>query len=370
MGKMASLVRAALGRTPFHMVLFVTSKCNAMCKYCFYWDQIVKKDAPKELSLGEIERIASNLPHLGYLTLTGGETSLRNDVVEIAEAFYRKSGIRVASYHTNGFLKEKIISDVTAILERCPELAVDVCVSVDGIGEAHDSLKGVRGAFDKAIGTIERLREIAAANSRLGIFTVSVFCASNSSDNILRVHRYLKDMGIRNGISLIRNAAKEEGEFDVDIDEYLRLFDELESIRPSDASNAKYPLWSFREAIESYKGTLIAEAARAGRQIVPCVAGRRSIVLGEDGSLYPCELLHKSYGNVRDNDYDPMAMLKSEAGKAIRRGIVNKECHCTWEILAALSILYHPPIYPRVMHHWFMQYFRRTNPSDPGSRSG
>jgi len=359
MSSFTNLVRAAFGKTPFHLVLFVTSKCNARCKYCFYWDQIVSKEKPDELRLQEIQRIASHLPNLGYLTLTGGETSLREDVAEIAEAFYNRSGIRIASYHTNGFLKDKIVADVSTILERCPELAVDVCVSVDAVGKKHDDLKGVPGAFDKAIATIEALEELSADNRRLGIFTVSVFCASNTSENIREAHRYLADMGIRNGISLIRNAAKEDDEFDVDVDEYLRLFDELESVRPSGGASAKYPLFSFRDAIESFKGRLIAETVRAKRQIVPCVAGKRSIVLGEDGTLYPCELLHKSYGNVRDFDCDPMALLNSDKGREIRRGIVNKECHCTWEILIALSTLYSPRTYPRVIAHRLSQALRR-----------
>ena len=357
MANFLKLARAAFGRTPFHLVFFVTSRCNARCKYCFYWNQIAAKDKPEELSLQEVERVAANLPNLGYLTLTGGETSMRQDVVEVAEAFYKKSGIRIASYHTNGFLKDKIIADVSAILDRCPELAVDVCVSVDAVGEKHDRLKGVPGAFDRAISTIESLKRLHARNGRLGIFTVSVFCASNRSDDILEAHRYLADMGVRNGISLIRNASKEEGEFDVDMNEYLRLFEELERIRPKGDNAADYPLFSFRDAIESFKGQLIAETASRRRQLVPCVAGLRSIVLGEDGTLYPCELLQKRYGNVRDCGYDPMALVNSEKGRAIRRGIVNKECYCTWEILIALSTLYCPRVYPRVVGHRLRQVF-------------
>ncbi|HUT02505.1 MAG TPA: radical SAM protein [bacterium] len=361
MGSFLKLARAACGKTPFHLVFFVTAKCNARCKYCFYWKQIVAKDKPQELSLREIEKVTANLPNLGYLTLTGGETSLREDVAEIAEAFYERSGIRIASYHTNGFLKDKIIADVSAILDRCPELAVDVCVSVDGVGEKHDRLKGVPGAFDKAISTIEALKRLHARNGRLGIFTVSVFCASNTSEDILEVHRYLADMGVRNGISLIRNASKDRGEFDVDMNEYLRLFEELERIRPKGENAADYPLFSFRDAIESFKGQLIAETASRRRQIVPCVAGLRSIVLGEDGTLYPCELLHTQYGNVRDCGYDPMALVNSLRGHAMRRGIVNRDCYCTWEILIALSALYWPWVYPRVVGHRLRQVFKSGN---------
>ena len=193
----------------------------------------------------------------------------------------------------------------------------------------------------------------------LGIFTVSVFCASNTSENILEAHRYLTDMGVRNGISLIRNAAKEDDEFDVDMDEYLRLFDEFESVRPSDGARAKYPLFSFRDAIELLKGKLIAETVRVKRQIVPCVAGERSIVLGEEGTLHPCELLHKSYSNVRDFDSNPIALLDSDKGREVRRGIANKECHCTWEILTALSTIYYPRVYTRAIAHRLSRALRR-----------
>lgn len=354
MSSVCRLARAAVGKTPFHVVFFVTSKCNARCRYCFYWDQIASKEKPEELTLREAEKVAEHLPHLGYLTLTGGETSLREDVVEIAEAFYHKSNVGIASYHTNGLLKEKVLSDVTAILERCPELAVDVCISIDAVGEKHDHLKGVPGAFDKAIATIEALKELCTQYKRLGIFTVSVFCASNSSENILEAHRYLtEELGIKNGISLIRNAAKEDGEFDVDIDEYLRLFERLESDEPGDANRAKYPLFSFRDAIEAFKGQLVVETARKKRQIVPCVGGKRSIVLAEDGTLYPCELLHEPYGNIRDFDCNPMALLATDRGRKIRKSIANKECYCTWEILMSLSTFYSPRIYPRVLWHWF-----------------
>ena len=44
MGSFLRLARAAFGKTPFHLVFFVTSKCNARCRYCFYWDQIASEE--------------------------------------------------------------------------------------------------------------------------------------------------------------------------------------------------------------------------------------------------------------------------------------------------------------------------------------
>ena len=368
MGRLVRLARAAIGRTPFHLVFFVTSRCNAKCRYCFYWDEISKRDKPEELSIEEVRRIASNLPNLGYVTITGGEPSLRDDVPAIIEAFYRRSQARIVSYHTNGLLGERVCADVSEALSRCPELCLDVCVSVDAMGKKHDRLKGVSGSFDRAIATLARLKQIRREEPRLGIFTVSVFCASNSSSDIIEVHRYLvRELGVSNGVALIRNSAKDEDEFGIEIDEYLRLCEELEAVRPERQSQARYPLFSLREAIESFKYGLIARTARAQRQLVPCVAGRRSIVLAEDGSLFPCELLKSSYGNVREAGYDPMRLVASETGRRIRSRIENKECFCTWEILIALSTFYHLPSYPKVIAHWLSRWRRARQTAESRS---
>ena len=42
---------------PSHLILYVTSRCNARCKHCFYWKEIdIKKK--QELSLNEIKKLS------------------------------------------------------------------------------------------------------------------------------------------------------------------------------------------------------------------------------------------------------------------------------------------------------------------------
>ena len=42
---------------PSYVIFFITSKCNARCRFCFYWKNIEESDKKKELDLEEIEKI-------------------------------------------------------------------------------------------------------------------------------------------------------------------------------------------------------------------------------------------------------------------------------------------------------------------------
>ena len=45
-------------KTPIQLIHFVTSKCNAKCKHCFFWSKLNSKD---ELSLEEIDKFCNAL---------------------------------------------------------------------------------------------------------------------------------------------------------------------------------------------------------------------------------------------------------------------------------------------------------------------
>ncbi|MEE8585035.1 MAG: hypothetical protein V3T83_09310, partial [Acidobacteriota bacterium] len=47
---------------PVNLIFFVTSRCNLLCKHCFYWEELNKRSG--ELSFEEIEKISRSLPNL------------------------------------------------------------------------------------------------------------------------------------------------------------------------------------------------------------------------------------------------------------------------------------------------------------------
>ena len=145
------------GSSPLYLVLFVTDRCNARCKHCLLADGVHKPDKSSELTLEEIEVLSKKMDPLLFLLPTGGEPFLRDDLGEIIKLFYKNNRVQNVGIPTNGFFTEKIVRIIKDILETCPNLDLGVDVSIDGVREKHDEIRGVRGLFDNAVRTFNEL---------------------------------------------------------------------------------------------------------------------------------------------------------------------------------------------------------------------
>src|ERR671939_529395 len=85
------------------VILFVTSRCNAKCETCFYWEEL---NQPGDLTFAQIEKIARTMPPITDLWLSGGEPTLRRDLNEIINLFIKRNGVRRIIIPTNALIKE------------------------------------------------------------------------------------------------------------------------------------------------------------------------------------------------------------------------------------------------------------------------
>ena len=124
---------------PLYLVFFVTRNCTAHCSHCLLGERSSMTD---ELSLSEIENMASSMGPLLFLLLTGGEPFLRDDLARIAEVFREHTGALNIGIPTNGSLTDRVANTTRDILEACPGVDLAVDVSLDGIGKADVGVVG------------------------------------------------------------------------------------------------------------------------------------------------------------------------------------------------------------------------------------
>ncbi len=129
------------------LTFFVTTKCNAKCKHCFYWESLNQKI--DELKLDEIKKISSTMPEFPMLSISGGEPYLRLDLAEVCEVFYKQNKVREIFIPTNSLLLDNVKRITESILRKCPEANLTLNISLDGLEEFHDDLRGVKGNFKK-----------------------------------------------------------------------------------------------------------------------------------------------------------------------------------------------------------------------------
>lgn len=119
-------------------------RCNLSCRMCYA--NSFNKDFEGELSLDACLKNIDDLKvaQVPALILSGGEPLLHPHIFEIAE--YAKKQNFYLSLSSNGIL---ITEDIAARLKTIGFNYVGV--SMDGIGEVHDHIRGEKGAFDKSL---------------------------------------------------------------------------------------------------------------------------------------------------------------------------------------------------------------------------
>ena len=140
---------------PSYLILYVNNKCQLRCDMCFYWDSMQVPNT--ELTLNEIINISKGFPNLLQLTLTGGEPSLRKDLAKIPGIFAKYSNLAKCTIVTNGMLYKRIANYVEEMVTENKYVDFRIAVSVDGIGELHDNIRGVKGSYANLIKTLDLL---------------------------------------------------------------------------------------------------------------------------------------------------------------------------------------------------------------------
>lgn len=140
----------------------LTNKCNLRCRHCITnatpdWEEV--------LSYELVTQTLADMKELGVIEVgfSGGEVTLRKDLIDILQAA-RALEIPCSIFINGTTLKEKELNRIT-------ELVSGVALSIDGPREYHDWWRGVSGAYDKTLRTIQAL---CAAGHSVGLqFTVS-----------------------------------------------------------------------------------------------------------------------------------------------------------------------------------------------------
>ena len=208
----------------------------------------------------------------------------------------------------------------------CPDSRIIVNLSLDGVGEKHDRIRGVPGNFDRLLSTYRGLRALRSPNLTVGIHSVISKHNVGDMDELV-----LFALSLRPD-SYITEIAEERVELDTlgsdvtpSAESYARAID---SVLELTGSRGLRGISRVTEAFRKSYYELVKRILAEKTQVIPCYAGWASAHIYADGRLWPCCVRADSMANLRDAGYDfRRAWLSPEAAR-IRRSIFRKECHC------------------------------------------
>jgi len=329
--------------SPNQVTLFVTSGCNARCKMCFYWKNIEERKK-NELKLEEIKKISKKMQNFTNLLITGGEPFLRNDIDMICETFYKNNNILSIYIPTNGLLPSVIEKKTEEILKKCNNCLITIAISLDGLKEKHEEIRGVKGIFNKVLETFNKLDKLKKGYKNLEININFTYQNSNRND-LGKVYDFV-DKNLKGSnftITLVRGDPRTNKSKKVDMKEYSRYSNEInKKIFKKGKLRFNSIFSSIISARMSLSRKIIYEIQKTKQMPLECLASRFSIVISEEGMVYPCEMIPIPLGSLREYDYDIKKILELKSTKDRIRSIKNKECYCTHECYIPNSILFTP----------------------------
>ncbi|MCS7156868.1 MAG: SPASM domain-containing protein [Blastocatellia bacterium] len=316
----------------------VTFLCNSRCQMCDIWT-LYRQDpmrARGELTLAEIRGVFRSplLRGLRAIALTGGEVFLRRDFVEICGFFlteFPRATITIPTGAINPELNARALRRI--LTEYRPEPGrLYLSVSLDGVGETHDRQRGIR-VYEKAWRVIEEA--LALGGIRVGVsFTIT---RENWRD-LERVYELARARGLGFNAQFAQNSETYYARTDVEttwpLEDLRAIARVLERVAMEHLAHLSWP----RRALDVqayYLRRMTVYEARP-RRLFTCYSGTHSFYLNPYGDVYPCVVLNKRLGNVRERSFEEI-WLSPEAER-VRRSIAARECAC-WTACEAMPSL-------------------------------
>ena len=277
--------------------LEITHRCICRCRMCNIWK------IPQEVSdlpLSDWTNLLSSAEFRGLkeLDITGGEPFLREDLVDLLKWICRSQpasfpGLRTVAITTNGLLTDRILEIVGKIAVPFRERGIDLVLAcgMDAIGEVHDQIRNVNGAWKRLNSTIIGLKELREKHPNLILGIKTTIVPANVHE-LLRISSFASEQGLFTIISPCIITSNRFGNTALKDD--LQFSPEgLQAISRFYAS----PLFAW----DIHRQSMI-RYLKTGEANKPCSAGFNTAFVRHTGEVFPCPLIPAALGNIKKSN--------------------------------------------------------------------
>lgn len=309
--------------SPLFVAWDITYKCNLNCFFCdrqsFYHDKL-----SKDLTFAQAKTVVDKLVDADVMSIgiTGGEALLRSDLEDIVQ-YAVDSGL-VVTLSTNGTLMTK------SRAKKLVNLVQSISISLDGLADTHDKVRGNKMAYNRAI---RGLKILAETNPRSCAIGVNFVLNKHNFQELREVFEIVRNIGadyffIQPVIGSDSWAIPHDA-----VDDSVKQILELKSQYSHHLSQSYY----FLNHISDY---IIGNVPKL------CDAGTLYLAINNEGKLFLCPGLLRTkenyIGSLLENSMDEL--LKSERMKTLKDTVVSKCNPCLMNCTTEYSLLAKAPL--------------------------
>ena len=157
--KEGALDRLRIRRKPRTLQMPITSRCNSRCVTCNVW----KEHAKVDINAKELRRVLAYpfFSEVKGVGLNGGELTLVPNFFEILDAVLTLPKLSSIHLISNGLLPDKLLPLLAEAKNRCfrKNVTLGFTLSVDGVGEIHEQVRGVPHCFERTKKILDAFKE-------------------------------------------------------------------------------------------------------------------------------------------------------------------------------------------------------------------
>lgn len=273
---------------------------------CDCWKDPSKPD--EELKLETIKK----LPEMVFTNITGGEPFVRQDIGDIVEELYKKTNRIVIS--TNGYFTDRILE----LCEKYPQIGIRI--SIEGMQESNDKIRGIPDGFNRGYGTLRRLVENGHPDVGFGMTVQEI-----NADDLIKLYSISNDLGMEFATATLHNSFYFR-KTDNKIEDKLKVAKAFEKLI-NELLKSKSPKKWYR----AYFNHGLINYIYDNKRYLPCEMGSNGFFLDPFGHVMPCNGSPErmSMGNLNEQTWDDI--WNSEKAKQVRNMVKNCDRNC-WMI--------------------------------------
>ena len=253
----------------------LTYACNERCIHC-YANYPTDSNKKQPLTIEQVKKVISDLYQMKcmHITFTGGDPFMFKEFTDLF-VYTRNMGFSCDIF-TNAVYLSEHPEELSNILAHKPQAFFISLYGADA--ETHEGITTIPGSFNKTVSTIKKIKQAGIS------VVLNVMLLKNNVDKIESIVSFIKELDVeyRIGISLIY---KNDGS-----DSPMQHFVEDKNAIKKALSIEKERFYSIDQHI----------GAEKENDVFFCGAGRTSLDVSPDGTVFPCVSLKYPMGNIFD----------------------------------------------------------------------
>lgn len=308
---------------PSHALVSVISVCNARCVMCNIWEET----RVRTLDPATLARLPVSLVNVN---ITGGEPFMASNLPELVRAIQDRCAPRIV-ISSNGMIPNSVEKHIREIVKIKPDIGVRI--SIDGLSEMHAQIRGSEGAFEKCMESLDILKRYGVKDLGLA-FTMT----NQNVEHVEQVYDLTREKRVEFSIAVAQNSGI-----------YFKTSTN-NGIANGAAKKAQFErlvsrelaTWNPKRWYRAFFERGLFEFSETGERPIACDALSGFFYLDHDANVYPCNVLDRKVGNLRESTFEEI--WQSQEAERVRGEVA--QCKQCWMVCTASSYLKRNPLVP------------------------